>query len=84
MGGLAVDTATDREASSEDLLNGTGQLLGHGLTSHDTGDLNDRVKSDIAIVDNILDLLTVTGSLLELSHDKSRGSGDDGRSGLYI
>jgi hypothetical protein len=78
----AVDTAADRKASSEDLLDGSDQLLGHGLASHHAGDLNDRVKGDVAIVDNVLHLLSVSGGLLKLSHDKSRGSGDDGGSGL--
>lgn len=82
VGGLAVDTAANREASTQDLLHGSGQLLGHGLASHDTGDLNDRIKGDVAVVDNILDLLSVSGGLFELSHDKGRGSRDDRRGGL--
>jgi hypothetical protein len=31
---------------------------------------------------DILHLLSVSGGLLELSHDEGRGSGDDGGSGL--
>lgn len=82
MGRLSVDTASDRKASSEDLLDGTRKLLGHRLESHDTGDLDDRVKSDVSVVDNILHLLSVSGGLLELSHDEGRGGGDDGGGSL--
>lgn len=84
MGGLAVHAAADGEAGSEDLLDGTNKLLGHGLATHDAGNLNDRVKGDVALVDNVLHLLSVSGGLLELSHDEGRGSGDDGGGGLFV
>lgn len=81
-GVLAINIAADGVARTEDFLHGTFELLCHGLRSHGAGNRDDLVKREIAVVDNILGLLSITGGLLELSHDKSRSSGDYGGSGL--
>ena len=60
---LSVDCAADRLASSENLLDGTAQLLGQRLVSHGSCNADDLVEGNVTGVSDVLDLLSVTGCL---------------------
>ena len=55
----------DGHAGSEDLLDGAWELGGVALGSHDSGDLDNVVKLEVALVLDVLHLLSVSGWLLE-------------------
>jgi hypothetical protein len=74
LGVLAVDGAADGDAGAENLLDGAGEVLGHGAGAHDPGDLDDVVEGDVPVVLDVLSLLAVALGLLE-GLDHQRGSG---------
>ena len=76
-GGHAVDGAADRLAGAEDLLAGAGEGGSHGAGTHDAGDADEVVLGDVAVVLDVLLLLSVTQRLLERLDDVGRGSRDD-------
>jgi hypothetical protein len=84
LGVLAVDGAADADAGAEDLLDGAGELLGHGPGLHDLGDLDDVVEADVARVLDVLDLLAVSLGLLERLDDERRGGGHHRDLGLTV
>merc|ERR1712037_513770 len=61
MGSLAVDSAANRLSGSQDLLDDSAELPGHGPGPHHTGGLVDVVHGDVAAVLDVLHLLTVPG-----------------------
>lgn len=80
VGGLAVDSSTNRLSSTENLLDGAGKLLGKGLVSHLTSNVDDLFQRNVAVVLDILLFLAVSWGLLEGSDDE-RGSSRDNRHG---
>lgn len=84
MRGLTVDGASDGEARAEDFLDGSDKLLGHGLVSHSSGDVDDGIKGDVSTVLDVLDLLSVSWGFLELLQDQGRGSWNDSWGGHTI
>jgi hypothetical protein len=84
LGAAAVDLAAGGEGSSEDLKNGTLQVLGHGLEAHGLGDGDDLIKRDGLGVLDVLLLLAVPGRLLEGLDDEGRSGGNDGDGGLTV
>lgn len=73
LGGLAINLAAGGESGTENLLDGTLEVLGHGLEAHLAGNLDDLVKSNGLGVLDVLLLLAVTRRLLEGLDDKGRG-----------
>lgn len=84
MGVLAVDGAADGLGSAEDLLDGTGKVLGERLEAHLAGDLDNLVEGDVTTVLDVLLLLAVTRGLLERLDDERRGGGDNGNGSLTV
>jgi hypothetical protein len=84
LGVLPIDGAPDADAGPHDLLDGPGQLLGHGPVPHGLGDLDDVVEADVAAVLDVLDLLPVPLGFLGRLDDERRGGGDDGDLGLPV
>lgn len=84
MGVLAVDGAADGLSSAEDLLDGTGEVLGEGLEAHLAGDLDNLVEGDVTTVLDVLLLLAVMGGLLERLDDERRSRGDDRDGSLTV
>lgn len=84
LGALAINLATGGESGTENLLDGTLEVLGHGLEAHLAGDLDDLVKSDRLGVLDVLLLLAVTWRLLESLDDKGRGGGNNRDGGLTV
>lgn len=84
LGAAAIDLAADGESSTEDLKDGTLELLGKRALTHLTSDLNDLVERDGLGVLDVLLLLAVTRRLLEGLDDKGRGGGHNGDSGLTV
>lgn len=80
---LAVDSASNGEGGTEDLLDGATELLGHGLEPQGAGNVDDGIKGDVTRVLDVLHLLSVSGGLLELLHDHGRGSRDKGGGSLH-
>lgn len=76
--------ATSAESSAENLLDGTLQVLSHGLEAHGAGDGNDLIERDALGVLDVLLLLAVTRWLLEGLDDERRGRGNDGDGGLTV
>lgn len=79
---LAIDIASDGVARSQNLLDGSLELSGHRLVTHGTGNSDHGIKRDISVVNNVLNLLSVTRGLLQLLHDEGRGSRDNGGGSL--
>ena len=84
LGTAAVNLATGGEGSSEDLENGTLQVLGHGLEAHGLGDGDDLIERNGLGVLDVLLLLAVPGRLLEGLDDEGRSGGNDGDGGLTV
>lgn len=84
LGATAVNLAAGGEGSTEDLLDGTLEVLGHGLEAHGAGNVDDLIKRDRLGVLDVLLLLAVTRRLLEGLDDERRGGGDDRDSGLTV
>lgn len=75
-GALAVDSAANRVAGAENLLDSARELLSHGALTHLAGNLDDLVEGEVSVVDDVLLLLAVTDRLVEGLHDKGGGGGD--------
>jgi hypothetical protein len=60
---LSVDSASDRLAGPEDLLDGAGQVLGEGLVTHSACNVDDLVEADVPAVLDVLLLLAITRGL---------------------
>ena len=84
LGRAAVDLAAGRESSAENLLDGTLQVLCHGLESHGAGDVDDLVERDALGVLDVLLLLAVPRGLLESLDNERRGGGNDGDGSLTV
>lgn len=80
----AIDLAAGAESSSENLLDGTLQVLGHGLKAHGAGDVDDLIEGNALGVLDVLLLLPVARGLLEGLDDERRGRGNDGDLGLTV
>lgn len=77
LGAAAVNLAAGGESSTEDLLNGTLQVLGEGLEAHGASNVDDLIKGNALGVLDVLLLLPVTRGLLKSLDDKRRGGGND-------
>lgn len=71
--GLAINLAADTVGGTQDLLDGSLQLLGERLVAHSAGNLDDLVETDRLVVLDVLLLLAVTRRLLEGLDDERRG-----------
>lgn len=80
----AVDLAASGESSAEDLLDGTLQVLGHGLELHLACDLDDLIERDGLSVLDVLLLLPVPRRLLEGLDDEGGGGGHNRDGGLTV
>lgn len=80
----AIDLAAGGESSTKDLLDGTLEVLGHGLEPHLAGDLNDLVKRNRLSVLDVLLFLAVPWWLLKGLDDEGGGRWDDGDGGLTV
>lgn len=84
LGRLAINLATDTVGGTENLLDGTRELLGERLVSHGAGDIDDLVEADGLVVLDVLLLLAITGRLLEGLDDQRGSGGHNGDSGLTV
>lgn len=84
LGAAAINLAASAERSTEDLLDGALQVLGHRLEAHGAGDLNDLIEGNALGVLDVLLLLAVTRGLLEGLDDERRGRGNNGDGGLTV
>jgi len=84
LGTPTINLATSAESGTQDLLDRTPQVLGHGLEAHFAGDLDDLIERDGLGVLDVLLLLTVPRGLLEGFDDERGGRGDDGDGGLTV
>lgn len=84
LGALAINLTSYGESSSQNLFDGTLEVLGHRLVTHDSCNLNDLVQWDGLGVLDVLLLLAVAWGLLEGLDDERRGRWDDGDGGLTV
>jgi hypothetical protein len=84
LGAAAVNLAASGESSSEDLLDGTLEVLGHGLEPHGAGNVDDLIERNALGVLDVLLLLAVTRGLLEGLDDEGGSGGNDGDGGLTV
>jgi hypothetical protein len=84
LGAAAVDLAAGGESSSEDLLDGTLKVLGHGLEPHGAGNGDDLIERNALGVLDVLLLLAVPGGLLEGLDDQRRSGGDNRDGSLTV
>jgi hypothetical protein len=84
LGAAAINLATCAESSSENLLDGTLQVLGHGLESHGAGNVDDLIERNALGVLDVLLLLAVAGGLLEGLDDERRSGGNNGNGSLTV
>jgi hypothetical protein len=83
-GRFSVNGASNRVAGSQDFLDGSRKLAGHGALTHFLGNVDDLIKGQVSIVLDVLDLLAVTNGLVQGLHDKRRCSRDQGDSSLTV
>jgi len=76
VGVLAVNSAADTSAGSEDLQNGSREGLSERAGAHDLGDSNDVVERDVSGVLDVLLLLAISVGLVQSLDDQRGGSGD--------
>ena len=84
LGAATVNTETDRESSTQDLKDGTLQLLGQTAVAHGTGDLDNVIEGNGLGVLDVLLLLTVTRGLLEGLDDQGGSGGHNRDSSLTV
>lgn len=84
LGRLAINLAANTVGGSENLLDGTREVLGERLVSHGAGDLNDLVEGDRLVVLDVLLLLAVAWGLLEGLDDERRSSGNNRDGSLTV
>ena len=84
LGAAAVNTATNRESSTQDLKDGTLQLLGQTAVAHGAGDLDNVIEGNGLGVLDVLLLLTVTRGLLEGLDDQGGSGGHNRDSSLTV
>jgi hypothetical protein len=84
LGAAAVNLAASGESSSEDLLDGTLEVLGHGLEPHGAGNVDDLIERNALGVLDVLLLLAVTRGLLKGLDDEGGGGWDDRDGGLTV
>jgi len=84
LGAAAVDLAAGGVGSSEDLLDGALEVLGHGLEPHNFRNSNDLIERNALGVLDVLLLLAVAWGLLEGLDDEGRSGGHNGDGGLTI
>lgn len=84
LGRLAINLASNTISSSQNLLDGTAQLLGVRLEAHGAGNLDDLVKGNRLVVLDVLLLLAVAGGLLQGLDNEGRCGGNDRDLGLTI
>jgi len=83
-GVFAVDGAADGDGGSENLLDGAGEVGSVGLGAHLLGDFNNVVELDLAVVDGVLNLLSVTWGLFECLEQQGRCGGQHGHKALSV
>ncbi|GIX64490.1 60S ribosomal protein L12 [Babesia caballi] len=81
---LVVDGAADGEAGAEDLLDGAGEGLGHGVLAHGAGDGHQLLPRQVAAVLDVLHFFPVAQGLLQLLDQQRRGGGLDLDLGLPV
>ena len=81
---LAVDGAPDGVARSQDLLDGSRELLRHGPFPHLPRDVDDLIEGDVAVVDDVLHLLAIAIGLVQRLHDEGGGGRDHRDGGLTV
>ncbi|ANB14590.1 60S ribosomal protein L12 [Sugiyamaella lignohabitans] len=84
MSRLTVDSAADGLSSTQNLLDSTRQLLGKGLGSHLTGNVDDLIEGNATVVLDVLLLLSVSWGFLKSSDEERRGRGNNRDSGLTV
>lgn len=84
LGALAINSAAEGNAGSEDFLDSAGELDSHGLCSHLLSDFNDVVHLEVAVVLDVLLLLPVSGTFLEGLNDERSSSGQDCNEALSV
>ena len=67
---LFIDGASYWEAGSQDLLDGTGEVLGHGFFFNDFGDFLDLLESEISFVGDVFDFFSVSFIVAEFLDDE--------------
>ena len=74
---LAIDGATNRASGAEHFLHGAFQFASHTAGTHGSGDFDDLIKGQVAIVLDVLDLLSVSWRLLQGFDDEGSSGGHD-------
>lgn len=83
-GAAAIDLAASGESSSEDLFDGTLEVLCHRLEPHGAGNADYLIKGNALGVLDVFLLLAVARRLLESLDDERRGGRNNGDGGLTV
>lgn len=81
---LAVNSASERDSSAENLLDSAGELNSHGLCSHFLSDIDNVVHLEVSVVLHVLLLLSVSGTFLEGLDDERSGGGQNCNEALSV
>ncbi len=84
LGALAINSAAKRDASSEDLLDGSLELDGHALGAELLGDVDNIGELEVSVVLHVLLLLSIARTFLEGLDDQGRGGGEHGDEALSV
>ena len=82
--GLTINSATNGDGGTEAFKNATLEGVGHGVGTDVLSNLDNFLEGDVTRVLDVLDLLTVTGGLLEGLDDASGDGGKEGDGGNTV
>jgi hypothetical protein len=81
---FSVNGATDRVSSSQKFSANSSQIFGHGSVFHDSSGGQDIVPGDVTVVNDVLDLLSVSWGFFQSFDQERRGGWNDGDLGLSV
>ena len=82
--GLTINSATNGDGGTEAFKNATLEGVGHGVGTDVLSNLDNFLEGDVTRVLDVLDLLTVTGGLLEGLDDAGGDGGKEGDGGNTV
>jgi len=84
LGVLVVNSASEGVASAQKLLDGTLKSSGERSGFHNLGAFNNLIESQVSVVLDVLDLLSISGFFVEFLDQDGRGRGEDGDGGSSV
>ena len=84
LGTSSIDSASNAESCSKNLLDTTFKRLAHRLEMHCSSNFNNLIQGNVATVFDVLLLLSVTRRFFKSTDDEGGSGGDNGYLSLSI